>query len=81
MKSILVRYWAPVGNAWTETNYQQDAKAWMEPMTAYRPSKVVEIPANWHLDDWPPLQPNMGVPGSVGISAVMKWVVLLITRE
>ncbi|KAI9662542.1 MAG: hypothetical protein M1821_008709 [Bathelium mastoideum] len=59
-------YWAPVGNSWTETDYQQDAKAWMQPMTAFRPSKVVEIPANWHLDDWPPLQPNMGVPGSHG---------------
>ncbi|KAL9091447.1 MAG: hypothetical protein Q9165_004833 [Trypethelium subeluteriae] len=59
-------YWAPTGNSWTETNYAQDAKSWMAPMTALRPSNVVEIPANWHLDDWPPLQPNMGTPGSHG---------------
>lgn len=31
-------------------------------MTAIKPSKVVEIPASWHLDDWPPLQPMIGRP-------------------
>lgn len=25
-------------------------------MSSLSPSKVVEVPANWHLDDWPPFQ-------------------------
>ncbi|KAK1076305.1 hypothetical protein LTR33_009057 [Friedmanniomyces endolithicus] len=35
-------------------------------MTRIRASGVVEIPANWHLDDWPPLQPIPGRPGAQG---------------
>lgn len=38
----------------------------MKPMGALKASKVVEIPANWHLDDWPPLQSMMGTAGSHG---------------
>ncbi|KAI9685349.1 MAG: hypothetical protein M1820_010810, partial [Bogoriella megaspora] len=59
-------YWAPKGGTWVETNYKKDAAKWMEPMTAPEFSKVIEIPANWHVDDWPPLQPNMGAAGSHG---------------
>jgi hypothetical protein len=28
-------------------------------MTKLTPSSIVEVPANWHLDDWPPMQPKM----------------------
>ncbi|KAH0364048.1 glucose 1-dehydrogenase, partial [Aureobasidium melanogenum] len=28
--------------------------------------KIVEVPANWHLDDWPPLQPTPGRAGTHG---------------
>ena len=35
---------------WIETNHSKSADAWMSPMTALKPSKVVEIPANWHID-------------------------------
>ena len=36
-----------------ETNYKgvEDAGEWMTPMGKLRPSGVVEVPANWHLDD------------------------------
>ncbi|KAF2171874.1 hypothetical protein M409DRAFT_18106 [Zasmidium cellare ATCC 36951] len=51
---------------WVETNAKDSADAWMTPMTKLRPSKVVEIPASWHLDDWPPLQPIPGRPGAQG---------------
>lgn len=48
-------YYAPSGEEeWKETNVQNKASSWMEPMTKLTPSKVVEVPANWHLDDWPP---------------------------
>lgn len=26
----------------------------MTPMSSLAPSSIVEVPANWHLDDWPP---------------------------
>ncbi|KAF5361413.1 hypothetical protein D9758_006234 [Tetrapyrgos nigripes] len=32
------------------------ASSWMKPMSALKPSSIVEVPANWHLDDWPPMQ-------------------------
>ena len=49
-----------------ETNYSTSSAAeWMSPMSKIRPSKIVCIPANWHLDDWPPLQPKPGL-GSAG---------------
>ena len=60
-------YYAPdSSHTWVETNHTKSADQWMSPMTKIRPSKVVEIPANWHLDDWPPLQPMMGKPGANG---------------
>jgi peptidoglycan/xylan/chitin deacetylase (PgdA/CDA1 family) len=39
-----------------ETYTKKDAKSWMVPMNAGKPSSIIEIPANWHLDDWPPFQ-------------------------
>ncbi|KAK4575319.1 hypothetical protein LTR86_001173 [Recurvomyces mirabilis] len=61
-------YWAPdpLKSEWRETNHKNSAESWMVPMTAWQPSKVVEIPSNWHLDDWPPLQPIPGRPGTHG---------------
>lgn len=48
-------YYAPNDEAgWKETDVSEKTSTWMEPMTKIHPSKVVEIPANWHLDDWPP---------------------------
>lgn len=48
-------YYAPTGEEeWKETDVKNKASTWMEPMTKITPSKVVEVPANWHLDDWPP---------------------------
>ncbi|KIY03905.1 uncharacterized protein Z520_00597 [Fonsecaea multimorphosa CBS 102226] len=51
-------YWLPHKNTVTEINLKMKAADWMKPMTALQPSKIIEIPANWHLDDWPPL--NVG---------------------
>ncbi|EOD46310.1 putative polysaccharide deacetylase family protein [Neofusicoccum parvum UCRNP2] len=43
-------YYAPdSSHQWVETNHAKDANHWMRPMTRIRPSKIVEIPANWHL--------------------------------
>ena len=41
---------------WHETDIKVPASSWMKPMSALTPSTIVEVPANWRLDDWPPLQ-------------------------
>ncbi|KAF2875260.1 glucose 1-dehydrogenase [Massariosphaeria phaeospora] len=38
------------------TNTARAASTWMTPMAPLQSSSVVEVPANWHLDDWPPFQ-------------------------
>lgn len=48
-------YYVPDSSeTWKETNVALSASEWMTPMTKITPSKVIEVPANWHLDDWPP---------------------------
>ncbi|KAK3113562.1 hypothetical protein LTR53_009047 [Teratosphaeriaceae sp. CCFEE 6253] len=67
MHHDLQPYFAPDSReTWVETDHAKSADAWMSPMTRLKPSKVVEIPCNWHLDDWPPLQPIPGRPGAQG---------------
>lgn len=65
-------YYVPTGDEkWTETTMKSTpdapASTWMVPMTSLVPSTIVEVPANWHLDDWPPFQPefNGGTGGFV----------------
>jgi hypothetical protein len=53
-------YYVPDGTEiWTETNTSLPASSWMTPMTRLKPSAIVEVPANWHLDDLPPFQLNL----------------------
>ncbi|KAL5338167.1 hypothetical protein BJX70DRAFT_408847 [Aspergillus crustosus] len=48
-------YYLPDGSAtYTETDVSKPASHWMTPMSALKPSKIVCVPENWHLDDWPP---------------------------
>lgn len=45
----------------------------MKPMTALKTSTIIEIPANWHLDDWPPLNVGQGVgQGFVDPDVILK---------
>ena len=49
-----------------ETNYHVKAEDWMVPMSPpLGLSSIVEVPANWHIDDWPPFQPKPAL-GSAG---------------
>lgn len=34
------------------TDYSKDPDTWMKPMTEHKPTKVVEIPGSWNVDDW-----------------------------
>jgi len=51
---------------YTETDLPKPASHWMTPMSTLKPSAVVEIPANWHLDDWPPFQLSLMQPSTHG---------------
>jgi peptidoglycan/xylan/chitin deacetylase (PgdA/CDA1 family) len=52
MHHDLQPYFAPdASHEWIETDNKKEAETWMKPMTKIRPSKIVEIPANWHVDD------------------------------
>lgn len=67
MHHDLQPYYCPRSDSdsWIETNLAKDAEHWMRPMTKLEPSTIVEIPASWHVDDWPPLQPRPGAAGYV----------------
>lgn len=47
-------YYLPIGESWTKIDYGQPARAWMKPYKGGTPSPLIEIPANWLLDDMPP---------------------------
>ncbi|KAJ5177644.1 glucose 1-dehydrogenase [Penicillium coprophilum] len=42
------------------TDLSKSAEQWMKPMGKLNSSTIVEVPANWHLDDWPPFQLTEG---------------------
>ncbi|ORY69001.1 glucose 1-dehydrogenase [Pseudomassariella vexata] len=46
----------PAGTEVKVTDLKGEAREWMRPMGELKRSEVVEVPANWHLDDWPPFQ-------------------------
>lgn len=54
-------YYLPYNPDYIETDYSKKAEEWMRPMSALKDSSIIEIPANWHLDDWPPLNIGQGI--------------------
>ena len=59
-------YYVRVGDGWTPIDYGQPAESWMKPFTRGRLTKLVEIPASWHLDDLPPMMFVKAFPNSHG---------------
>lgn len=60
-------YYAPdLSETYHSTDVTKDPQTWMTPMTALKPSSIVTVPANWHLDDWPPMQLNLKSPSTHG---------------
>jgi peptidoglycan/xylan/chitin deacetylase (PgdA/CDA1 family) len=59
-------YYLPHHSTFTVTNMSEDPESWMHPMSTLRPSSIVEIPANWQLDDWPPFQLNLSQASTHG---------------
>ena len=54
-------YWASdvEPDAVAHTNYGADPDTWMTPMKQNTLRNIVEIPASWNIDDWPPMQFSM----------------------
>jgi peptidoglycan/xylan/chitin deacetylase (PgdA/CDA1 family) len=48
-------YFVRVGDSWTKIDYAKPAEEWMKPLERGEETDLIEIPANWYLDDLPPM--------------------------
>lgn len=61
-----VPFYARVGDSWTKVDLTQPASSWMRPLVRGREVDLVEIAANWYLDDLPPMMFIKQSPNSHG---------------
>lgn len=59
-------YYVRVGDQWTKIDYSQHPSAWMKPLQRGQETDLIEIPANWYLDDLPPMLFIKKAPNSHG---------------
>jgi peptidoglycan-N-acetylglucosamine deacetylase len=59
-------FYARVGDSWTKIDYSRDAASWMKPLVRGKEVDLVEIGANWYLDDLPPMMFIKKSPNSHG---------------
>jgi peptidoglycan-N-acetylglucosamine deacetylase len=60
-------YYVRVGDSWTSIDYAApSAHDWMKPLVRGDETNLVEIPANWYLDDLPPMMFIKASPNSHG---------------
>ena len=59
-------YYVRVGDSWTKIDYSKPAKEWMKPLVRGEETDLIEIPANWYLDDLPPMMFIKKSPNSHG---------------
>ena len=59
-------YRVRVGDSWTPIDYSQPAETWMKPLVRGEETSLIEIPANWYLDDLPPMMFIKSSPNSHG---------------
>lgn len=59
-------YYVRVGDKWTKIDYAGQAADWMKPLERGEETDLVEIPANWYLDDIPPMMFIKKSPNSFG---------------
>lgn len=55
MHNDFTPYYVRVGDSWTKIDYSGRAEDWMKPLVRGEETGLVEIPANWYLDDLPPM--------------------------
>lgn len=66
MHNDFMPYYVRVGDRWTRINYSLEAKEWMKPLIRGKETDLLEIPANWYLDDLPPMMFIKKSPNSFG---------------
>lgn len=59
-------YYVRVGDSWTKIDYSKTAQEWMKPLIRGEETDLIEIPANWYLDDLPPMMFIKAAPNSHG---------------
>jgi peptidoglycan-N-acetylglucosamine deacetylase len=59
-------FYARVGDSWTNVDYSLDADVWMKPLVRGTAIDLVEVGANWYLDDLPPMMFIKNAPNSHG---------------
>lgn len=59
-------YRVRVGDKWTKIDYSGKSEDWMKPLTRGAETDLIEIPANWYLDDLPPMMFIKKSPNSHG---------------
>jgi peptidoglycan/xylan/chitin deacetylase (PgdA/CDA1 family) len=59
-------YYVRVGDTWTKIDYSKPAEDWMKPLQRGTETSLIEIPANWYLDDLPPMMFIKKSPNSHG---------------
>ncbi len=66
MHNDFTPYRVRVGDTWTKIDYSGAAQDWMKPLVRGQETDLVEIPANWYLDDLPPMMFIKTSPNSHG---------------
>lgn len=61
-------YYVRVGDSWTKIDYSQTPDTWMKPLVRGTETDLIEIPANWNLDDLPPMMFIKKSPNSFGFA-------------
>lgn len=61
-------YYDRVGDSWTKIDYSKPAEEWMKPFKFGRQTDLLQIPANWYLDDLPPMMFVKASPNSYGFT-------------
>ncbi|MCL5943110.1 MAG: polysaccharide deacetylase, partial [Actinobacteria bacterium] len=59
-------YYVRTGDKWSIIDYSKDPETWMKPMEFGQETDLIEIPANWYLDDLPPMMFIKKSPNSFG---------------
>jgi peptidoglycan/xylan/chitin deacetylase (PgdA/CDA1 family) len=61
-----VPFYARVGDRWSKIDYSKPAAQWMHPLGHGREIDLVDIGANWYIDDLPPMMFMKASPNSHG---------------
>ena len=59
-------FYARVGDSWNVIDYSKKAEEWMKPLKHGKEIDLVEIGANWYVDDLPPMMFMKKAPNSHG---------------